>query len=845
MGLKKMPTKYTVTVIHADGNSKFLKSTNEDPKIFDFENLTAVSLREVLMYMATHYILNFPISSDHRHLKSRRSGDDLRPHLAETTNYVVLDFDGLTSPRQIDEIHRILKTYNHIIVKSRSYNGISNFNAKGLIQVSAFTPKDCRNCLNWINETLAANGMDIQADLSSARSVQYTAPIKRFDPLHEIMDGSALRRDLLRDYKETKRVISYHHSMFPLVHDLFLEIGFNDTWKTMEAGNYEYQGDGRYNWYCNSPFMMYHLNPSKNVSIKSEFLKRYNYKDFIIKTPQSDLLKYSNNKGFNKIQYSEFKARFIDEEGDLDYWNEWKLNGGVYFIKSAMGTGKTRMIKKATDNCISCLVITPRVSLAVELAHKLEMGCYLSDDLRTNKIVCQFDSLFKLERLEYDYVVIDEYMTLEAHIVAQNKNRGSAPYFVMNNLQRLANYIRNPKSKVLIMDALLTEASMDIFKRQTLYYMTNNYRDPTALMTHKTFESFLKEMSTTHKRRITVSCVSKSKLFGLSKFLGTCGHRVAIISAEQSALERQDLIKKFEDGIHTCLCFTPTISVGISLDSEVDRHFHYDPGNVVTAVQSIQMMRRSRRSRQIDCFIGSAGIFNSLCIDEIQTQLRQDKNLSAACKMNVHGDVSLTDAGELFAWMSLHNNVFMSGHKQAFELLASFNFHIKTDVEVPGSRDFKGFKLPEIEKHSGDWTEELQEWVASNFGDYLTLIQQYVMPNEVKDFYLYSEIRKSAENDTYKAVAISRAAFSGDFNMPRRIKEYKSLMAKFAGKTLDGRTIDKQYKPATLRAMGIVKNRSIFGRKYEVNQDWDTLYKELWAHKDEREEILKKNTTTK
>ena len=814
-----------ITVIKTqDATRKFPVSTTEDPKVFEYENVRVTSMYTAVSIISQNYILNFPFDESIKTFTARRTKEFLGDKLAKTSNYMILDFDGVQSIEERENIMREFVAFKSVFFTSRSCNDITNFNFKGIIAVEDFSRLDMKRAINAINHKLTRNGIQTVADVSSVRTLQITAPSNKLRILRCDEVGAALTRKDLKDHKVSKTIRGYKPEIRSKVFELFEELGFIPTSPNhLDKVNFEHtSGRNGYVWYENSPFTLWHWNPTRNVDIGMTFRQRFKITDYILNQSLQELLAPTTNNN-NVIPYV-FETNTLDSNILSKSLKDWRDSGGVFCLKSAMGTGKTTIIERVLKMFKNVLVVTPRVSLAVELSKRLDIGIYTDSNYQNLDQLCvQYDSLFKMELHKFQCVIFDEFMTLESHVINNTSGR-----FNLNNVAKLHSLLSNKSVNVMIMDALLADNVIDLFHDRDVYWNVNTYLDKTPLIIHKTFESFLKELSSTLLRRITVSCVSRDMMQGMKEFLEGHGHTVCTVSSNNSPAERKQILEDFKNFQFSALVYTPSISVGINIDSTVDRHFHYDPGGVVTPVQSIQMMKRARLPFQIDCFIGSKKEYNCLSIDEIRNQLVQSNSPTAFCNFNKFGDVTLSPSGKLYSWLMLHDNIWRSDPVESFAHLAMCNFRVMLDCQVLGADEFKGVNLKTYKAPNEGWTPEIREYLMNTIGDYMHICEDWITPEEVKTYVSFNEFKRSYNNTVWRANAIARATLRGDFTFKMNLYKFSEVQEILER---DGKLNEKQsknYTPQQLKEFGLEKVKTLLGYKYVVREDFANLYDDIW-----------------
>lgn len=663
-----------------------------------------------------------------------------------------------------------------------------------------------------------------------------------FGVFHYRNRGKPMDREVLTARKTFKMDL-YKDSIRPLVFSMFEELGFrtNNILGNEDRLVFNHvSGLRNFVWYSSDPFKLWRPHGGY-LSILKTFKRRHNIKDFIIREPIGNLINSTIVPiSRNEVSFSDFEDQDLHKITETPSYRKWKESkDGVYCIKSAMGTGKTELIRSAMKAFKRVLIVTPRVSLASQLSQQLDIPLYSDiDALDSDKLVIQYDSLYKIDASDYDCCIFDEFMTLESHMI-HNAQPGKS-------VSNLAKFTALLNHAVLILDALLFPTVLDYFESfrdRNIQFITNTFRDPTTVRSHKTLGSMLKEMATTRGNRITVSCVSTDKLIAMRDFLNGSGHKAEAVSSLDPANVRRRILEKFELGEITALVYTPSLAVGVSIEANADRHFHYDPGKTISPILSIQMMRRSRDSNHIDCFIQGTQSRESLSLDEIRESMKQVDRPSALVGYDKWGDLSLTEPGKIWSICQLHNNQASRDTKEAFEYMISENFTTITSVAVFGSEKYDGFnmKSKEYENCSG-WTLELRyhifEILKSRHTGYLIeLVEDTLEVSEVPGFLSYYKYRRMMEEVQYlehwRKVSQLEADFDFDYRFDRFCEVSKAVQSSWFG--LSQGINQRRFQSLGLSReefedFGLVKS-GIMVRDYRFNQKFVDLYDKIESTK--------------
>lgn len=715
-----------LSVVH--NASEFLNGSDKTIKI---EN-TYVDDKAIPSILRNNTILNFPIEGQSLELQAVQNDSATLTKLKTITDYAIFDI-LFKDEYGYEQFRKYLTPYRHnLTIINRSLMGYVE-KIRVMFYVDNFKFNDFKIFGNLLQDVFKDN--NINAEIINKYNYFNCVLLPTNSIEHMFYDGGIFTHKMLKAYKRPKNHRSYKPELYPIVLELFKELGFLPVsiYGSMQDKTYFYHEPTNvkgFLWYPNSPFNLWHKDPNKKINIYDLFASKYKYSNFVEKqtidekiSPVGTQLEITEEK-VDLSQLTESNKRFFSQ------WSN-KTDNSILCIKSAMGTAKTDVIRKLMESN-KTLIITPRTQLAVDLAKRTGAQCYLDDNIDYNKhLVCQFDSLFKFDVSQYKYFIIDEYMTLESHIVQCNAQT------LVKNMAKMQ-YILN--SNVILIDAMLTKNCLDIFsnQRRNAHWYENSVVDNTPLMSHKTFNSFLKEISNAQGKRITISCTSKSKLLSLQSFVASIGYTNKIIIGETPNSERIRILEEFKDDKFKCLLYSPALSVGVSIESPVEKHFHYDPGGIVSPIQSIQMIRRARKTKQIDVFLQKRKRFATSSIEEIRNEIR---NSGILCEYDVKGEQRLSQAGKTYAWMIRHDNIWRLEGRDSFDYLASLNFSVTNNVEAKDSGEFKGEILRKFKDNADKWSIDLRQKSLEYFGDNIH-VENLIEPAELETFKYYCDLKK-------------------------------------------------------------------------------------------------------
>ena len=374
---------------------------------------------------------------------------------------------------------------------------------------------------------------------------------------------------------------------------------------------------------------------------RNSFTLNYNFGNFY------NIFGHSNKRYENKKLQEKKHPLYI--EAFFKFF-PYKLIHGVedeiqcLVIQSPMNSGKSVFIdivlKEAERVGKRVLLITTRKTLAEEYSgryyntghyHNVIRDEYDLQDLeeRTQKgqypllsphfpgeshLAVQIDSLHKFDMNDYDIVIIDEFSSVI------EKLQSVHPKVKEKVLKNLFSLTTMPDKKFLLMDAFLFKPYLEIFfpERHRRVIVNNEYKEDIEIVQYKTPALFNSKVIEEAKkivgtdRIITVSSASKQHLRQLKKAIEIEGVTVSLIEAETPLKERLKTLGELNSGekYADVYLYSPAITVGISIEADIEDHFHYDSGDSVSPLSSVQMLRRTRFAKTIHLFLKRNYRFN-------------------------------------------------------------------------------------------------------------------------------------------------------------------------------------------------------------------------------------------
>lgn len=198
---------------------------------------------------------------------------------------------------------------------------------------------------------------------------------------------------------------------------------------------------------------LYHYLKEDNPQVFQEIIKKQQHKsDFALIDPARipEINKY--------FVYQTYDSKYVKSI------NEHLVNYKGIIIKSNLGTGKTTVIEEVIkDKNLSVLVLSPRIKFAQSIAKRFDIDIYIEKPNRKNgfiignRIVCSMESLYKIEKNDFDIIVFDE--------CESNLSQLCSPTMtgkLRDNLEKFELLFQNAKN-IIACDAFVLKRTVDLF----------------------------------------------------------------------------------------------------------------------------------------------------------------------------------------------------------------------------------------------------------------------------------------------------------------------------------------------------------------------------------------------
>lgn len=666
-------------------------------KTFDFSTLELDTLEQVLRQIQQNFVLNLPLDLKGQ-LNSRRTKQALSQYLQKEVQYFILDIDDVKTSEAMRNILEYFKGYKCIICESRSYNDVDNFNLKGVIQCN-LNLDQLKLVLDQLFFELADYGT---VDRSVGRCPTFNAPIQKYNVLlntSENQNCSVLRfSDFDISVKNAGGFDALELRLSDLgtpnlenaksVSDICLSIfqsqGFKAVGIAASGGirfmhPNEIKSPGGYIWFESYPYLMRHFNSTRNVNIKDIVKELPEYKA-IKERDDTFNLKFAQESKYGHVLEVNERYLQITPELQENIRDFLELRDALFTVHSPMGTGKSAIIKEIIelahqqDQCV--LLITPRISVALDFKEKYNIKLYNQDQYEVgDSLICQYDSLWKYNIRCFDVVIFDEFCSTLVH---------SRTGINSNDVRLFSIFCTSLKKKVVIADAFINGFDSILKKPiENKFIIRNQYRDDVTLNFYNNANVFKDQIcKCSQLGKISVSTTSVAFGKACAVTLEELGCRVLSIFGDTPNAVKEQAYKYLRDpndDHFDALVYTPTVTVGLSIECNIPRHFHYDCSRSCDVISSLQMIKRVRSAKEIHCHVHNAAqslltSAQEICADWLSNISDKEKLSSWLFTCNDYGDLSVSPRGKMVAEIDAVINLLKQHHRRSFFKLLGYQF---------------------------------------------------------------------------------------------------------------------------------------------------------------------------
>lgn len=678
---------YRLTIFEANKIKKIPLSPFGD-KTFEFKTIELKSNFEFLYNIGKHFILNQPFK-EIGSIRDFRRISSLKEHYSTELEYIIIDVDDVHTRHNMNKVVEYFKDYKVILGESFSFNGKDNFRLKGVLFCEPGSFKDIQRTLHKIASDLKEYCV---IDESRAFMPSFNAPSSKVKVILNNDSGILFQHSIVVRQEKTKQIqintADYTNSTS--IKDIclcyFESIGFEAVKRDNDRFIFKHYSEVKtpcgYSWSEDNPYTMHHWNKTKTINAFYEIIKIPEAKKLLKSSLKYDdlLLSYSVKTDLISVNSryldltDQIKAKIVEfVEGDLS----------TFMIRSPMGTAKStiigHIISEASDHGQRCLIITNRISVAEDFCEKYNIKTYLESKYNNgDSLICQYDSLWKYDLRAFDIVIMDEFISLMCHSRSE----------LANSSISLVKFFASFNKKLVIADAFLTGYEQFLIPKNKLFLLDNSYRDDTKLFDYSNKNNFiLKILQTAKKHKITVSATSLVFLNDLRSLLHFNNIRTASLTSETANTSKKLIYKLFEtekNDVYDVLLYSPTLTVGVSNLNDIDYHFHYDSANSADVISSIQMIKRTRKAKEIHFFVKESYSYLQTSYDSVRKSYLENvgsmTNFNVLFKIDDYGDVQISDTGKKAIKIDVFKNILECNHREAFLWFLKYQFSSKRTI---------------------------------------------------------------------------------------------------------------------------------------------------------------------
>ncbi len=660
-----------LTIFHAKKTkAKIPKSPTNDKK-FTFETMNVDSILDVYTSLTSHFTLNIPLTK--ANIFTERNKKSLQEYFVKKLEYIVVDIDDVNTVSDREFCIKFFRDNNYACVLGESR---TDYRIKGVLKVNC-NLDEAKLIAKEIHKELKEYGV---FDLSITNRASFQAPTFKNNILFQNLNGIEYPIPSV-DISNKPKTISFQppKDIQTLCQQHFMKLGY--VFHELKGSCYvvshssEKKSPKGFSWCSYAPFKMFHFNPSRNVDIWNEIKELPKYKKLIKNKSTEEIKKIIPKCVANTNE------KYLSANNHLDKIDEFLNNKKLLKIQSPMGTAKTKIIeevlRKAKEKNYRVLFITNRRSLAHDISDKyFNIKHYEGTKIEENKyyeigdnLVCQIDSLYKFSMKYFDIIILDEFSTLINKILNINEDRKP------HSNKIITQFFSFNKKKILIADAIIFDTHIDLFaSKDETVEIINGYRDNISLEFFKQKDNFVDNLlDTAENKPITFSSGSISIIKSVKSLLEKRNISYRIISSETTEEEKNLIYKSFKNKkpLAQVIMYSPSLTVGVSNENKIDTHYHYDSGNSMSVLDSLQMIKRTRSVTNIKLFLDQRQKYNSLDLNTIETSLSEFSELDS------DGDIiSLTPIGKKMAQLIRIDNTLENLHKTSFKELMKFQFNL-------------------------------------------------------------------------------------------------------------------------------------------------------------------------
>ena len=329
----------------------------------------------------------------------------------------------------------------------------------------------------------------------------------------------------------------------------------------------------------------------------------------------------------------------IIPEQNITVLSQEKLTPDIYVdvldkkliaVQSEKGTGKTSNLLEILfnekhnhkiDESTSILFISSRITFGYKLLGDLEeYGFELYSNIKehhiySKRIICQVDSLMRLEKDKYDIIIIDECETLARYITSNHFTKNPKASLIVSMLEMRV----SDANQLYIMDADLSDRCINFYKNalnlrslDDFHLIINNFKPYTEYqLTYCHYSTWLKKILTSieSNKKLVIAMASNAKAKDLHKKITETFNEKKVLFIHKETTDEDKkamLLNVNEEWIkYDIIIYTPSVCMGVSFDivDHFDNIFAYGCHESLGAQEWCQMIHRVRSPKNKEIFV--------------------------------------------------------------------------------------------------------------------------------------------------------------------------------------------------------------------------------------------------
>ena len=298
-------------------------------------------------------------------------------------------------------------------------------------------------------------------------------------------------------------------------------------------------------------------------------------------------------------------------------------------VQSEKGTGKTsnlfeilfdKQTNQITDST-SILFVSSRITFGYKLLGDLkEFGFKLYSDIKEHhihehRVICQIDSLMRVEYDKYDIIIIDECETLARYMTSNHFTRNPKSNLIISMFEMRI----NDSNQLFIMDADLSDRCINYYMKlkqitniSDIHILINNFKPYNEYqLTYCHYATWLNKIliQIESNKKLVIAMASNAKAKDLYKKLTEtfAEKKILFIHRETSDEDKKILLLNVnEEWVkYDIVIYTPSVCMGVSFDiiNHFDNIFAYGCHESLGAQEWCQMIHRVRSPINKEIFI--------------------------------------------------------------------------------------------------------------------------------------------------------------------------------------------------------------------------------------------------